>query len=63
MSEHDIEKNGVISYLEFKYIFMDIQDQEAEKGRKWSFVNRKSKQFNLTNIKFYFLLTFFFNRF
>jgi hypothetical protein len=34
MSEHDIEKNGVISYLEFKYIFMDIEDQEAEKGRK-----------------------------
>ena len=24
MSEHDIEKNGIISYLEFKYIFMDI---------------------------------------
>ena len=26
MKEHDIEKNGVISYLEFKYIFLDIQD-------------------------------------
>tara|TARA_B110000285_G_C15079058_1_gene592404 strand:+ start:1327 stop:1554 length:228 start_codon:yes stop_codon:yes gene_type:complete len=28
MAEHDIEKNGVISYKEFKYIFLDIQDQE-----------------------------------
>jgi Ca2+-binding EF-hand superfamily protein len=26
MAEHDIEKNGVISYKEFKYIFLDIQD-------------------------------------
>ena len=24
MTEHDIEKNGVISYKEFKYIFLDI---------------------------------------
>ena len=28
MAEHDMEKNGVISYKEFKYIFLDIQDQE-----------------------------------
>lgn len=25
MKEHDIEKNGVISYNEFKVIFMDIK--------------------------------------
>jgi len=24
MKEHDIEKNGVISYKEFKYIFLDV---------------------------------------
>lgn len=28
MKEHDIEKNGVISYQEFKYIFMDIEDNK-----------------------------------
>lgn len=27
MKEHDIEKNGVISFNEFKVIFMDIKDQ------------------------------------
>ncbi len=26
MKEHDIEKNGVISYNEFKVIFMDIKN-------------------------------------
>lgn len=29
MSEHDLERNGVISFLEFKYVFMDVQDQEV----------------------------------
>ena len=24
MKEHDIEKNGVISFKEFKYIFLDV---------------------------------------
>lgn len=28
MAEHDIERNGVISYKEFKYIFLDVQDQQ-----------------------------------
>lgn len=30
MKEHDIEKNGIISYLEFKYIFLDVSDQQYE---------------------------------
>ncbi len=29
MKEHDIEKNGVISYQEFKYIFMDLADKDG----------------------------------
>ena len=29
MKEHDIEKNGVISYQEFKYIFMDLADHKG----------------------------------
>ena len=28
MQEHDIEKNGVISYLEFKYIFMGCEEDK-----------------------------------
>lgn len=28
MQEHDIEKNGVISYLEFKYIFMGCEEEK-----------------------------------
>lgn len=27
MKEHDIEKNGIISYAEFKLVFLDINDQ------------------------------------
>ena len=26
MREHDLENNGVISYLEFKAIFLDVDD-------------------------------------
>jgi len=26
MKEHDLEKNGIISYIEFKAIFLDIED-------------------------------------
>ena len=33
MKEHDIEKNGIISYLEFKYIFLDIQDEKDTKPK------------------------------
>jgi hypothetical protein len=29
MKEHDIEKNGVISYAEFKLVFLDIKDTEG----------------------------------
>jgi Ca2+-binding EF-hand superfamily protein len=29
MQEHDIAKNGVITYQEFKYIFMDIADKDG----------------------------------
>jgi len=35
MAEHDMEKNGVISYKEFKYIFLDIQDQENLSWLSW----------------------------
>jgi len=31
MKEHDIEKNGVISFNEFKYIFLDIEDSDIVK--------------------------------
>lgn len=26
MNEHDIQKNGVITYLEFKALFLDLED-------------------------------------
>lgn len=26
MDEHDIQKNGVITYLEFKALFLDLED-------------------------------------
>lgn len=29
MSEHDIQKNGVITYLEFKALFLDLEDLES----------------------------------
>ena len=29
MSEHDLEKNGVITYLEFKALFLDLEDLES----------------------------------
>lgn len=35
MVEHDIEKNGVITFQEFKYIFLDLADKDdyyKEKG-------------------------------
>ena len=44
MMEHDIEKNGVITFQEFKYIFLDVADKDdyyvkrAENGgptHKW----------------------------
>ena len=28
MDEHDIQKNGVITYLEFKALFLDLEDLE-----------------------------------
>ena len=31
MAQHDIEKNGIISFKEFRFIFMDIQDQKYNK--------------------------------
>ena len=34
MTEHDIEKNGVISYQEFKYIFMDLADKDGPLSKK-----------------------------
>jgi hypothetical protein len=30
MKEHDLKKDGVISYAEFKAIFLDIADHEHE---------------------------------
>lgn len=30
MAEHDLEKNGVISYAEFKALFLDIADTKDE---------------------------------
>ena len=36
MKEHDLKKDGVISFMEFKLVFMDIADtkepQEKEKA-------------------------------
>ena len=32
MEEHDIAKNGVISYVEFKALFLDIEDLEDAKN-------------------------------
>ena len=31
MREHDLENNGVISYLEFKAIFLDVDDIRDER--------------------------------
>jgi Ca2+-binding EF-hand superfamily protein len=32
MKEHDLQNNGVISFMEFKAVFLDMKDvQDAEK--------------------------------
>ena len=34
MQEHDLEKNGVISYAEFKALFLDIADTQDVEYKK-----------------------------
>lgn len=34
MAEHDLEKNGVISYAEFKALFLDIADTQDVEYKK-----------------------------
>ena len=34
MAEHDLEKNGVISYAEFKALFLDIADTQDVEYQK-----------------------------
>ena len=32
MDEHDLKKDGVISYYEFKALFLDLKDMEDAKN-------------------------------
>ena len=34
MKEHDLAKDGVISFMEFKAIFLDFEDQMEAKGTR-----------------------------
>ena len=36
MAEHDIEKNKVITFIEFKAMFLDLQDLEDAKKFKFN---------------------------
>lgn len=39
MREHDLENNGVISYLEFKAIFLDVDDILDERYQQMKIEN------------------------
>lgn len=36
MSQHDIEKNKVITFLEFKAMFLDLEDIDKAKNHQFS---------------------------
>ncbi len=38
MSEHDLAKNGVITYIEFKALFLDLEDLESAEKTKFASV-------------------------
>ena len=36
MQEHDLKKDGVISYIEFKALFLDLKDMEDANDYKFT---------------------------
>ena len=49
MAEHDVEKNNVITFSEFKNIFFDYKDHHySQEKKEW----KKSNFFQMKGLKF-----------
>ena len=44
MDEHDLKKDGVISYYEFKALFLDLKDMEDAKRGQLELVAGSSQE-------------------